>query len=943
MAKPPTSFYIDPTKRTGVMEEYGVRTLPEFQGSAYHLRDVPDYSDLQQSAIDYGRHSDLFTLLMGGFPAADVAQDFTGGEMIDTGGEGGIPDAGAVQPTSDGAQNPLTQMITTPEGETMTVKEAMTSDEAYSLDDPYTILGEEEYIPTYAEQLQDLQGETPVTGDIQVEDLTTGVEPYAITGAAPLPDQTGTIPAAPEIFDIEETGDPTGGMLDVMDPDVGLAYQGEFDPDDEGTVYSDEAGADYEKVESGEMSKENYLTKYGPVIYNLAKENFIAAGLGLLSPITAAGAVAADVLPEWSEADIAAQQYAKTTPEFDPSGSLGKDEFGLNTRTTDGKTYVEKVQERQEELNDIIADQKAAGTFEEGSWHDRQFKHNENVLREQGVTPAVAETETIYGDQPVTPGTVFDAEDYGDPSIVDAPDLVEPAAPEVIDQEPLDIEDFLDVTEPVTAVDTAATEDIITEPTVEETAAREDIEPAAPIYTEPTITDYEEEAAGEDIYGPTYDMADIVGEEEPVTFTTEEGKAFDPSTEENLSDLNLLSEDDYAEVKEIYLNDPNLTIINNKPGTLHYGKKVSAATGELVGSEAHKEKLETGTESFAKTTAAEPATVAETAAMEEDIVSEPVLGPLDSRQNEIMHLERLRDSLGQHGMLQQQGKVIEDLELKEEELKQSARGMIETAHEAGDLEEKAETDASTSNAVKILATKYDEEVAAGTREGFDYTDADKARAMTNIETAAEKRAAEQAEAQRVMQEQIRIAEEAAAPAPADTGGDGGGPDYGPYTAPSPAPSPPSGNGGGGNGCFLPDTPITMANGSTKPVKDVDIGDEVAKGGKVFAAGRFLINNLYDYKGIKVSGSHMVNEDGKWTRIEDSKHGKPLGNDEHIVYVFGAENRRILINNILFTDYFEVREQDELFTKGNKYFKEWKEHKKIFMKLEEKHNVAMLNS
>ena len=174
-----------------------------------------------------------------------------------------------------------------------------------------------------------------------------------------------------------------------------------------------------------------------------------------------------------------------------------------------------------------------------------------------------------------------------------------------------------------------------------------------------------------------------------------------------------------------------------------------------------------------------------------------------------------------------------------------------------------------------------------------------------------------------------------APAPA--------PDYGPYTAPSPAPSPPSGNGGGGNGCFLPDTPITMANGSTKPVKDVDIGDEVAKGGKVFAAGRFLINNLYDYKGIKVSGSHMVNEDGKWTRIEDSKHGKPLGNDEHIVYVFGAENRRILINNILFTDYFEVREQDELFTKGNKYFKEWKEHKKIFMKLEEKHNVAMLNS
>ena len=31
--------------------------------------------------------------------------------------------------------------------------------------------------------------------------------------------------------------------------------------------------------------------------------------------------------------------------------------------------------------------------------------------------------ETIYGDQPVVSGTVFDAEDYGDPTIMDAPDI----------------------------------------------------------------------------------------------------------------------------------------------------------------------------------------------------------------------------------------------------------------------------------------------------------------------------------------------------------------------------------------------------------------------------------------------------------------------------------------------------------------------------------------
>ena len=109
------------------------------------------------------------------------------------------------------------------------------------------------------------------------------------------------------------------------------------------------------------------------------------------------------------------------------------------------------------------------------------------------------------------------------------------------------------------------------------------------------------------------------------------------------------------------------------------------------------------------------------------------------------------------------------------------------------------------------------------------------------------------------------------------------------------------SGEGSPGCFIKGTLVTMLNGSTKAIEKIDLGDNVAKGGKVFAVGRFLINNLYDYKGIKVSGSHMVNEDAKWIRIEDSKHGKALGNDEHTVYVFGSENRRILINDILFTD------------------------------------------
>ena len=141
------------------------------------------------------------------------------------------------------------------------------------------------------------------------------------------------------------------------------------------------------------------------------------------------------------------------------------------------------------------------------------------------------------------------------------------------------------------------------------------------------------------------------------------------------------------------------------------------------------------------------------------------------------------------------------------------------------------------------------------------------------------------------------------------------------------------------GCFIKGTLVTMADGSNKPVEQVDLGDKVAEGGLVFAVGKFLNTELYDYKGIKVSGSHMVNEDGVWIRVRDTKHGKSLGNDENTVYVFGSENRRILINGILFTDYFEVSEQDQLINNKKNFFNNWKNYGNTI----DEHNVNTLNA
>ena len=117
--------------------------------------------------------------------------------------------------------------------------------------------------------------------------------------------------------------------------------------------------------------------------------------------------------------------------------------------------------------------------------------------------------------------------------------------------------------------------------------------------------------------------------------------------------------------------------------------------------------------------------------------------------------------------------------------------------------------------------------------------------------------------------------------------------------------------GGVVGCFLPDTLITMANNSKKKIIDIDIRDNIKIGGFVFATGKFLVNDIYDYKGIKVSGSHLVQENGNWLKVKDSKISKLISTDDTIVYTLGSENRRILINDTLFTDYFDIDEQKTL--------------------------------
>ena len=130
---------------------------------------------------------------------------------------------------------------------------------------------------------------------------------------------------------------------------------------------------------------------------------------------------------------------------------------------------------------------------------------------------------------------------------------------------------------------------------------------------------------------------------------------------------------------------------------------------------------------------------------------------------------------------------------------------------------------------------------------------------------------------------------------ATTGGGGGG-------GGSSGGSKSSGGGDGwGSFCFDPNTPIQMADGSEKKIKDIQLGDDT-KGGEVTGVFQFkAADEIHDYKGVTVAGSHYVKEDGKFIMVKDSPLSVKIDKIP-VVYSLDTTGRRIFINNIEFADY-----------------------------------------
>ena len=111
-------------------------------------------------------------------------------------------------------------------------------------------------------------------------------------------------------------------------------------------------------------------------------------------------------------------------------------------------------------------------------------------------------------------------------------------------------------------------------------------------------------------------------------------------------------------------------------------------------------------------------------------------------------------------------------------------------------------------------------------------------------------------------------------------------------------------------CFDENTKILTMNGYKK-IKKIKVNDVLIAGNKVLGKFKFDIQDteMYNYKGILISGSHLVRENNKWIRVEKSENGFKIEKyDKKYIYCLYTTNSVIQTDKAIFRDYFETNNE-----------------------------------
>lgn len=118
-------------------------------------------------------------------------------------------------------------------------------------------------------------------------------------------------------------------------------------------------------------------------------------------------------------------------------------------------------------------------------------------------------------------------------------------------------------------------------------------------------------------------------------------------------------------------------------------------------------------------------------------------------------------------------------------------------------------------------------------------------------------------------------------------------------------------------CFDASTEIILANGTTKKIIDIKIGDVLSGGGIVESTFKLDGDKvkLYSYNGVIVSGSHIVLHDSCWMPVAAIIHSTSIHGYLSRLYCLTTSNRIIPVRSrnglVIFRDYEEMK-SDEIY-------------------------------
>lgn len=111
------------------------------------------------------------------------------------------------------------------------------------------------------------------------------------------------------------------------------------------------------------------------------------------------------------------------------------------------------------------------------------------------------------------------------------------------------------------------------------------------------------------------------------------------------------------------------------------------------------------------------------------------------------------------------------------------------------------------------------------------------------------------------------------------------------------------------------TPIKLDDGKYRPLNMIKIGDILDGGNKVYGIVKHHRYNIksYHYKGIILSGSQIIMEDGIWIRVNESKRFRPYHKRQKYYISLLTENHTINVKGgLILRDYIELDEEHPVF-------------------------------